>query len=200
MGTWSTFDVRTAADEAHAAAIVDTALTLGITLFDSSPMYGEAERVLGQALRTRRHDALVATKIWASSPSEGRQQATRAMKFFGGRVDLYQIHNLTSWRTHLPMLEDLKADGSVAAIGATHYSPSAFGELEVVMKTGGVTAIQVPYNPRERDVERRILPLAADLGLGIVVMRPLGQGATNPRQRIFNPWCRSASRPGRRRC
>jgi aryl-alcohol dehydrogenase-like predicted oxidoreductase len=176
MGTWKTFDVRGARNEAHARQVVDAALDDGTSFFDSSPMYGEAERVLGASLRPSRARALVATKIWTSSADEGRRQARRALGFFGGRVDLYQVHNLLNWHTHLDTLEALKDDGSIAAIGATHYSPSAFRELETVMKTGRISAIQIPYNPRERDVEQRILPLAADLGLGVVVMRPFGEG------------------------
>jgi aryl-alcohol dehydrogenase-like predicted oxidoreductase len=177
MGTWSTFDVRGDRDEAQARAVVDCALQNGSTFFDSSPMYGEAERVLGLALEGRRNQALIATKIWTPSAGEGRRQATRALGFFGDRIDLYQLHNLVNWREHLPMLEALEKEGKVGATGATHYSPSAFNELEVVMKTGRITAIQVPYNPLEREVEARILPLAADLGLGVVLMRPYGEGA-----------------------
>lgn len=177
MGTWSTFDVRGPGDEAHARVIVETALADGANFFDSSPMYGEAERVLGAALDDRREQALIATKVWTPSADEGGRQAQRALTFFGGRVDLYQLHNLVNWREHLAMLERLKAEEKVVAIGATHYSPSAFDELTVVMKTGRITAIQVPYNPLERDVERHILPLAADLGLGVVLMRPFGEGA-----------------------
>ena len=177
MGTWSTFDVRGARGEAQARAVVDTALEGGSTFFDTSPMYGEAERVLGQALEGRRDRALIATKIWTPSAEEGRRQAARALRFYDGRIDLYQVHNLVNWRQHLDMLEQLKEAGSVAAIGATHYSPSAFDELAEVMKTGRITSVQVPYNPLEREVERTILPLAADLGLGVVLMRPFGEGA-----------------------
>jgi aryl-alcohol dehydrogenase-like predicted oxidoreductase len=177
MGTWKTFDLRGRPAEAQARRIVEAALEGGVDFFDSSPMYGEAERVLGGSLSARRESALVATKIWARSSDEGRQQARRALNFFGGRIDLYQIHNLVNWSTQLTLLEELQAKGRVAAIGATHYSPSAFHELEEVMRTGRITAIQVPYNPRERDVERRILPLASELGLGVVVMRPFGEGA-----------------------
>ena len=176
MGTWKTFDVRGARAEDHARAAIETALSVGIDFFDSSPMYGEAERVLGAGLQKRRGRALIATKVWSASSTEGRQQVSRALDFFGGRVDLYQVHNLINWRTQLTMLEGLKADGKVTALGATHYSPSAFGELEQVMKTRRVTSIQVPYNPLEREVEQTILPLAADLGLGVVVMRPFGAG------------------------
>ena len=177
MGTWKTLDVRGTAAETHARDVIDAALDRGITLFDSSPMYGESERVLGAALAESRDRALVATKIWTRSVETGREQAHRALWLFRGRVDLYQVHNLVGWREHLVTLEALKEDGSVRAIGATHYNSAAFGELEEVMESGRIAAIEVPYNPQERDVERTILPLAEDLGLGVVVMRPFGEGS-----------------------
>src|SRR5690242_1463076 len=98
MGTWRTFDVRGAREEAEARSVVDAALDNGSTFFDSSPMYGEAERVLGGALTGRRDRAIVATKIWTPSADEGRAQARRALEYFGGRVDLHQVHNLVNWR------------------------------------------------------------------------------------------------------
>src|SRR6476660_4690680 len=88
MGTWQTFDVRGAAAERARREVVEAALRAGANFFDSSPMYGEAERVLGEALRGRREEALVATKVWASSLDEGRAQVERALGFFGGVVDL----------------------------------------------------------------------------------------------------------------
>jgi aryl-alcohol dehydrogenase-like predicted oxidoreductase len=176
MGTWQTFNVRgrTAIKNAH--HVVDTALRQGANFFDSSPMYGEAEYVLGEALRGRREQAMIATKIWTSSGSEGREQARRALQFFGGYIDFYQVHNLVNWREHLHMLEQMRDAGQVRAIGASHYSSSAFDDLRLVMQTGRITGIQIPYNPIERDVERRIMPLATDLGLGVVVMRPFAEG------------------------
>lgn len=176
MGTWQTFDVRGAAAEAERRAIASAALEKGITLFDTSPMYGESERVLGAALAGRRDRALVADKVWTSSPREGREQVRRALGWYDGRVDIYQIHNLVAWREHLPMLEELRAGGSVSVIGATHYQHSAFGDLIKVMETGRIGMIQIPYNAADRLVERAVLPLAQELGLGVLVMQPLGAG------------------------
>jgi aryl-alcohol dehydrogenase-like predicted oxidoreductase len=177
MGTWRTFDVRGAAAEQHARTIVDTALSAGADFFDTSPMYGAAERVLAATLRERRGQALVATKVWAPTLAEGRAQVELALGFYGGIIDLYQIHNLLNWREQLLLLEQQRDAGRVRAIGATHYSPSAFGDLRRVIETGRIAAIQIPYNPLERAVEREILPLAAERGLGVLVMRPFGEGA-----------------------
>jgi diketogulonate reductase-like aldo/keto reductase len=170
LGTWARLEAAPSAP-----AVVGAALDAGATFFDSSPMYGRAEALLADALGARRSEATVATKVWTRSPDEGRAQLDRAVGWFE-RVDVMQIHNLVAWRDHLPMLEAARDDGRVGLIGATHHQPSAFDELEVVMRTGRVQAVQVPYNPRERDVERRILPLAEELGLGVIVMRPFGEG------------------------
>jgi aryl-alcohol dehydrogenase-like predicted oxidoreductase len=177
MGTWKTFDVRGDEGVRRARTIVDAALAAGARVFDSSPMYGAAEQVLGAALGPRRHDAFVATKIWTHDPAEGRRQATRALGYFVDSIDLLQVHNLAAWPEQLDLIEALRAEGRVGHAGATHYSPSAFGELADVMRTGRIQAIQVPYNPRERAVEKTILPLAEELGMGVLVMRPFGEGA-----------------------
>lgn len=173
MGTWQTFDVRR---PDAVQPVVDVALARGARFFDSSPMYGAAERVLAETLGPRRAEALIATKVWASSAREGREQIRRALDWYGGRVDLYQIHNLEAWETHLPYLEELSAAGTVRAIGITHYSASAFDRMAAIVETGRVTAVQVPYNPRDREVERTLLPLAAARGIGVILMRPLGVG------------------------
>jgi aryl-alcohol dehydrogenase-like predicted oxidoreductase len=175
MGTWKTLDVSGAA-EAERHAVVREALDAGTTLFDTSPMYGHAPRVLADALAPRRAEAFVATKVWTPSPEEGLRQMEHSLALFG-RVECYQIHNLVAWREHLPRLEALREEGRVDVIGATHYSTQAFDELEVVMRTGRIQMVQIPYNPVEREVERRILPLAEDLGLGVLVMWPLGAGS-----------------------
>jgi aryl-alcohol dehydrogenase-like predicted oxidoreductase len=175
LGTWKTLDVRGERDEASRRELINAALEVGARVFDSSPMYGESERVLATALRGKLADAFVATKVWTPSATDARAQIENALDLYEGRVDLYQIHNLVSWHEHLPVLEELHQRGQVGLIGATHYSRASFGELARVMQSGRIQAIQVPYNPLQREVERDILPLAESLGLGVLIMRPLGQ-------------------------
>jgi aryl-alcohol dehydrogenase-like predicted oxidoreductase len=175
LGTWRTFDVGPE-DKAPAAAVVDVVWEGGTRLFDTSPMYGRAQEVLARALGERRPEAIVATKIWTPSATEARAQLDEQLGLYG-RVEIEQIHNLVAWRQHLPWLEEERDAGRLDLIGATHYSASAFDELEQVMRTGRIDAIQVPYNPDERAAEKRILPLAAELDLGVIAMRPLGGGA-----------------------
>lgn len=177
VGTWNAFDRRGPNGPAEVRGLVSEALEAEANFFDTSPMYGEAERLLGAALEGRRNLAMVATKVWTSSDREAEEQVSRALGWFGGHVDLYQVHNLVSWRERLSQLERYRDQGSVRAIGATHYSPAAFDELASVMRTGRIEAVQVPYNPIERQVERIILPLAHELGLGVVIMRPFAGGA-----------------------
>src|ERR1700733_11757138 len=180
LGTWQTFDVGP--DEEHSAREVVAAVwESGGRLFDSSPMYGRAEGVLGRALGDRRADVMLATKIWTGSAPDARRQFADQLDFFGGRVDLEQIHNLVDWRRHLEWLEEERDAGRIGFIGATHYAASAFTELEEVMGTGRIDTIQVPYNRVENEAAERILPLAAELDLGVIAMRPLGGGSLTRR-------------------
>jgi diketogulonate reductase-like aldo/keto reductase len=174
LGTWRRLEAAAAAGRHR--ELVDSAIAAGIRLVDTSPMYGAAQRLLADALDGRRDQVVLADKIWTPSAEEGVAQLARAVNWYGGRVELMQIHNLVAWQAHLPMLEEARAQGLVGQIGATHYSAGAFPELAELMATGRIDAVQVPYNPLQREVERTILPLADELGLGVVLMRPLGEG------------------------
>lgn len=175
MGTWRTYDVRGAA-ALDRQAVTDAAFATGAAFFDSSPMYGEAERVLGQTLRGRRAEALVATKVWTSDDDEAERQIAWSLDCFGGLVDVFQVHNLTAWPRRLDQLARLRDAGRARVLGLTHYSAGALGDLRQAMRDPRVGAIQIPYNPRQREVETAILPAAADRGLGVIVMRPFGEG------------------------
>jgi aryl-alcohol dehydrogenase-like predicted oxidoreductase len=174
LGTWRRLEAAAAAGRHR--ELLDTALAVGIRLVDTSPMYGAAERLLGDAVDGRRDRVLVADKIWTHSPEDGAAQLARAADRYGGRVDLMQIHNLVAWSEHLPMLEAARAQGVIGLIGATHYSAAALPELAELMATGRIDTVQVPYNPVQREVEHTILPLAEELCLGVLLMRPLGEG------------------------
>jgi len=171
LGTWNTFGP----DAGLAALIVGAALKAGGRLIDSSPMYRGAEGALAEALDRRRTGAVVATKIWARSLDEGREQYRRQLGWFG-RVEIEQVHNLVLWREHLEWLGRELEEGRIGRLGVTHYDRSRFDELALALRTGRFSTLQVPYNPAERDCERSLLPLAAELGVAVIAMRPLGAG------------------------
>lgn len=170
MGTWRTFDTG---DDRR--PLVKAAIEAGVDLFDSSPMYGRAEAVLAKASDGWRDRVLIATKVWTQDPDKGREQANHALRLFG-HVDVYQVHNLVNVPAQLALLEGLKAEGTVRAVGATHYLESAFSEMARLMATGRIDMVQVPYNPLRRAAERELLPLADSMGLGVFVLSPLQDG------------------------
>ncbi|MHB8587375.1 MAG: aldo/keto reductase [Candidatus Dormibacteraceae bacterium] len=175
MGTWRTFDT----DEDR-RPLVELAIESGIDLFDSSPMYGRAETTLARALEGIRGRVLVATKIWTAGAKEGQEQADHALRLFG-HVDIYQVHNLLNVPAQLALIERLKSEGKVRAVGATHYQESAFRDMTALMKTERLDMVQIPYNPLRRTAELELLPLAESMGLGVLVMSPLQQGIVDRR-------------------
>jgi aryl-alcohol dehydrogenase-like predicted oxidoreductase len=171
LGTWRTFGD----DEALARRVVDAAFGAGVRCFDSSPMYGGAERSLAAALEGRRDEATVLTKIWAGSAQEAREQLQDQLAWFG-RVEVEQVHNLVAWEEHLPWLEGEREAGRIGRLGVTHYSSGSFDGLARALRTGRFETLQVPLNPLERECERELLPLAAELGVAVIVMRPFASG------------------------
>jgi len=180
LGTWSTFD----GDVELACSVVAAAHDGGTRLYDTSPMYHGAERALGAALEDRRGDAIVATKIWARSVEEGRAQLAAQLDWYGGHVEIEQVHNLVLWQEHLEWLGREQDAGNIHRLGVTHYQSSAFGELAEALQTRRFDVLQVPYNPWERECERRLLPLAADLDVAVIAMRPLGGSGQDERRRV----------------
>jgi diketogulonate reductase-like aldo/keto reductase len=172
LGTWNTFG----GDVSLAREVVGAALDAGARVVDSSPMYGDAEASLGAVLEGRREDAVIATKIWSPGIEDGLRHFRRQLAWFG-HIEIEQVHNLVSWREHLPWLERERLEGRIGRVGVTHWDRSAFSELEAALRTGRFQTLQVPLNPHERECEERLLPLAEELGIAVVVMRPLGQGA-----------------------
>jgi diketogulonate reductase-like aldo/keto reductase len=165
-------------------------------------MYGAAEETLGAVLDDRRAEAAIATKIWASGVEDGRRQFADQPRRFG-RVEIEQVHNLVSWRQHLPWLQDERAAGRIDRLGVTHWQAAAFGELAEALRTGSFSTVQQPYNLYERECERELLPLAAELGVAVIVLRPSETSHAWDGCHRRRRWSRcgsSGSRPGRRRC
>ena len=177
LGTYSTFDVA-AGQREPLTAVMRRFLELGGRIIDSSPMYGQAEAAVGEVLGALgRPKVFLATKVWTRGKSEGQEQMARSAKLLGAPVDLMQIHNLVDWRTHLPVLRAMKAQGTIRYLGVTHYALSAFGEIEEIVKTTELDFIQIPYSLAVREAEKRILPAAADHKVAVLVMRPFEEGA-----------------------
>jgi diketogulonate reductase-like aldo/keto reductase len=168
LGTYRTFRE----DAGLARRLADAAAAAGTTVFDTSPMY-DSEDALGAALDGRRDVVSVATKIWTPSVEEGRRQYEAQRRAFG-RVEIEQVHNLVAWREHVVWIDEERDAGRIDRVGVTHWSPGSFGELEGALETGRFDTVQIPLNPLEREAEQRLLPLAEERGIAVIVMRPLG--------------------------
>ena len=179
-GTWRTFDVGPGAEErARLRAVLQILFDNGGSVIDSSPMYGPAEGVVGDLLAAMnaRDQAFIATKVWTTGREAGIAQMRRSMELLrSDRIDLMQVHNLVDWRTQLATLRAWKKDGRFRYIGITHYTPSAYPELESVMRAEKPDFVQLDYSLADRAAEQRLLPLAADLGIAVIVNQPFGGG------------------------
>jgi diketogulonate reductase-like aldo/keto reductase len=177
-GTWENFDVRGHESErASLAKVLRSLFSLGGSVLDSSPMYGQAEKILGDLLRAGnwQDDAFVATKVWTQGREAGIPQMQRSFDLLG-RIDLMQIHNLVDWRTHLATLREWKTQGRIRYLGVTHYTAGAYDELESVLRRETIDFVQLNYSLEERTAEKRLLPLAAHRGVAVIVNLPFGAG------------------------
>ena len=179
-GTWRTFDVGSgAAERAPLADVLRVLFEAGGSVIDSSPMYGAAEGVVGDLLSASqaRDKAFIATKVWTRGRAQGIAQMQELMKRLrADRIDLMQIHNLLDWRTQLATLRAWKREGRITYLGVTHYTSTAYAELEAVLRAEKLDFVQLNYAMNDRGAEQRLLPLAADRGIAVLVNQPFGGG------------------------
>ncbi|MGX7703284.1 aldo/keto reductase [Methylobacterium sp. Gmos1] len=180
LGTWRGFDVGTKpAERAPLREVVATLLGRGGRVIDSSPMYGHAEGVTGDLVADlkARDRTFLATKVWTSGREAGIAQMQRSFQLLRTeRLDLMQIHNLLDWRTHLPTLRAWKEEGRIRYLGISHYTESAYDAVEAVLRAERLDVLQINYALDDRAAENRLLPLAAERGVAVLVNRPFGGG------------------------
>lgn len=180
LGTWQTFDVGSSeAARRSAREVLAEFVRLGGRVVDTSPMYGRAEEVVGDLAVSLgvREQLYVATKVWTRGRAAGIAQMEESERKLRGRIDLMQVHNLLDADAHLDTLRGWKADGRIGAIGVTHYTASAHADLGRWVQRGGIDFIQVNYSLTEREAERRLLPLALERGVNVLINRPFGSGS-----------------------
>jgi len=179
-GTYVGFDQAPgSAGYAALPGVLEALLAAGGKVLDSSPMYGRAEETTGELLAAsgRRADVFLATKVWTSGQKEGIRQMEESMRLLRSpRIDLMQVHNLVDWRTHLKTLRGWKEAGRVRYLGITHYTSSAYPEVEKVLRAERLDFLQINYALDDRLAAERLLPLAADRGVAVIVNMPFGGG------------------------
>ena len=177
LGTLRTFDVTGDEDVAVRSQIVDTSLGTDINLIDPAAWYGNAEQVVGEVIGGRRDQFYLATKVRTEGKEAGEAQIARSFELLKtDYIDLFQVHNLVDWQTHLPTLQALKDEGKIGMVGVSAMVPEAYPTIIDLMRQGRVDAVQIPYNVMNRGVDEELLPLAEELGTGVLVMEPLQKG------------------------
>ena len=180
LGTWQTFDVGKGQSEREPLkAVLRDFVRLQGKVIDSSPMYGNSETVVGDLAAELgvQKQLFLATKVWTSGRDAGIRQMEESFRRLRTQVmDLMQVHNLVDWRTHLDTLKRWKEQGKVRYIGVTHYTASAYDQLAGVLQTEDLDFVQLNYSIAERDAERRLLPLAVDRRIAVLVNRPFAAG------------------------
>ena len=185
LGTYDSFDV---ADSASATLepVLARFVALGGQMVDSSPMYGRSEAMLGNLAATLglRDRLFLATKVWTHGRVEGiRQIETSLDRLRTKHLELMQVHNLLDWQVHLPTLREWQQQGRIRYLGVTHYHEAAYRELAAVLQAEKPDFVQLNYSMAEREAEVRLLPLAHDLGIAVIVNRPFAKSSLFARVR-----------------
>jgi diketogulonate reductase-like aldo/keto reductase len=180
LGTWRTFDVDLTSDNRRQLGdVLSLFIKLGGRVIDTSPMYGRAEDVIGEltAALGIRDRLFLATKVWTRGQENGIRSMERSMvRLRTKQIDLMQVHNLVDVHTHLATLREWKEQGRIRYIGITHYEFGAFDEVEKIMRSEKLDFVQINYSLMEREAEEKILPLAQERGIAVIVNRPFGGG------------------------
>jgi aryl-alcohol dehydrogenase-like predicted oxidoreductase len=181
LGTWQTFDVGTGASERNPLKeVLQKLVDNYATVVDSSPMYGNSERVVGELSHQLNinNKLFIATKVWTTGEEAGIKQMKNSFSLLKReKIDLMQIHNLVDWQTHLKTLRKWKEQGVVRYIGLTHYIDSAHDTVASIIKNNPVDFIQINYNLLDRHAEEKLLPLAKELKVAVLINRPFEEGA-----------------------
>src|SRR5882762_7494121 len=170
LGTWQAFDVDFTADNRR---------KLGGRVIDTSPMYGRAEDVIGEltAALGIRDKVFLATKVWTRGMENGIKSMERSMTLLRAKkIDLMQVHNLVDVQTQLATLREWKSQGRIRYFGITHYEAGAFADVEKIIRSEKLDFVQINYSIMEREAEDRLLPLAQERGIAVIVNRPFGGG------------------------
>ena len=180
LGTWQAFDVDLTADNRRQLGdVLSLFVKLGGRVIDTSPMYGRAENVIGEltAALGIRDKVFLATKVWTRGKENGIKSMEHSMALLRAkRIDLMQVHNLVDVQTQLATLREWKAQGRIRYLGITHYEAGAFGDVEKIMRSEKLDFVQINYSLMEREAEERLLPLAQERGVAVIVNRPFGGG------------------------
>ncbi len=181
LGTWQTFDVGNSQREREPLKEVLRILTQhGGSVIDSSPMYGRSEKVVGDLTTELRLKGTIfeATKVWINGQKNGIDQMNQSFDLMQvNQMDLMQIHNLVDWQMHLKTLQKWKEEGKIKYIGITHYNSSGYAECEKIIKTEKIDFLQINYNLAVRGAAKKLLPLAKDKGIAVLINRPYAGGS-----------------------
>lgn len=181
LGTWQTFDVGNSGEEREPLKeVLKILVSKGGSVVDSSPMYGRSEEVVGDLSRELKlNDRLfIATKVWTTGRENGIRQMNESFRLLRReRIDLMQVHNLTDWQTHLKTMKQWKEEGKLSYIGLTHYTESAHDRLASILENEPIDFIQINYNMLERNAERKLLPLAQEKNIAVLINQPFESGS-----------------------